>query len=127
MNSKWMFLTLVIVYISCSKNDKATDISGSWQLTKAYGTIASITRDYDEKEVIWNFMSNGKLTVTNNYTKEWDISPQTGEYDYTVVKDTLTARIGIDKYLIEMSDQGKRMVLSDYLWGTDGYTFTLER
>lgn len=127
MNSKWMFLFSVLIYLSCSKNEKASDITGTWQLTQAYGTFAGITQNYEDREVIWNFNKNGQLIVTNNYTKEWDISPQTGEYDYKVAIDTLIAPIGIGKCLIELSDQGKRMVLSDYLWVTDGYTFTLER
>lgn len=87
----YLLLLIHLILLSCSKNDLLENqILGEWKLIEE--RIISETNpdpntiDYSNKNIIYNFKSNGKLVVTGGQNVEYP----NGEYDYFFGEDYLS-------------------------------------
>ena len=89
MRKIFLLLITVATLISCSSDDSISDqITGEWKLMSATiidFTINPPTIDYSNDNIIYNFRSNGTLTVSG----EENVGYTEGDYEYFFGKDYL--------------------------------------
>lgn len=73
-------LVCLNIAFGCDKAENNNELSGTWNLIEASGTIAGIVVKYPKGKVVWNF--SNKLTIQNDYTGS-DISFPSGTHIYS--------------------------------------------
>lgn len=106
-------LTIILIGFlisSCSNDDDISNqIVGNWKLTEAkfYGLVGGSSPegsiDYSDKNIIYNFKSNGKLIVSGGDNAGYT----DGEYDYFFGEDYLTGNNDPPKILLVKIDGSK--------------------
>jgi hypothetical protein len=92
---------MIILTLGCSKNDVSTsdnEIIGNWKLMRAefYGFEGENLINYSNKDITYNFKSNGTLKVTG----EENAGYPSGEYEYFFGKDYLGGNTNDPKILL---------------------------
>lgn len=104
---KILILIITIVTLSsCSNDDSINDqIVGEWKLTSTVCCFfeGGKTTDYSDENIIYNFQSNGILTVTGGQNIEYP----NGEYNYFFGKDYLGGDTSDPKVLLIKIDNNK--------------------
>ncbi|WP_156101169.1 hypothetical protein [Salegentibacter sp. Hel_I_6] len=122
-----LILMIIPTLISCSKNDDSNsdnEIVGNWKLMRAefYGFEGENSINYSDKDIIYNFKSNGTLKVTG----EENAGYPSGEYEYFFGKDylggntndpkTLLVKINTSKWIYNFID-GEMILGQSYVDG----------
>ena len=96
-NLKMFGLCAFLALFSCTDDDANTyvpnvSIVHEWTLTKSTGTIAGITHDFPSGTILWKFMANNTVTVTNNNTNNnLQSGFPSGTYTYSISNNTTGA------------------------------------
>ncbi len=129
-----LIVMIIPTLISCSKNDDSNsenEIVGKWKLIRAefYGFEGENSINYSNKDIIYNFKSNGTLKVTG----EENAGYPSGEYEYFFGKDylggstndpqTLLVKINNTKWIYNFKD-GEMTLGQSYV---DGPNLIFER
>ena len=119
-----LILLTITSLISCSKSDDSNEnehFFGEWKLNRAdlHGFEGTKTFDYSNDNIIYNFRSNGILTVTGAE----NVGYPSGEYSYYFGKDylgdgtngskTLLVNIESSKWIYNFID-GEMVLVQSY-------------
>ncbi len=72
---------MIIVLLSCNKDDNTGIIEGRWSMINATGGIAGFNQNYPKGQILWTF-DGGALGIENKYTGQFNFSYPTGTYRY---------------------------------------------
>lgn len=129
---KILFLIMIIVAISsCSKGDDSSSnqIIGEWKLIEAKfyglegGNSSESSIDYSNENIIYDFQSNGTLTVSGGE----NVGYSNGEYEYFFGEDhlggmndpeILLVKINESKWTYDLTN-GKMTLGQSYVDGSD--------
>jgi len=122
----FVYLVLMFSLISCCKEETKDGLEGKWFLVNATGGIAGISQNYPKGDISWTF-DNGNVKIVNNYTGQWNVSPQTMQKDYKIVPTIEGSELHLDnEYFVNFQVSNDSLLLNQ-LQISDGFGFILVR
>lgn len=91
MKKGMLFLMLIGIITSCSKEDKTNkDLNGEWEMTSYVAFLPSLPA-INENDIKWTFdVPNNKLSVINKIESQYPYILASGNYDINVTSKTVT-------------------------------------
>lgn len=121
-----LIISLFLSLMSCGKEETKDGLEGKWFLVNATGGIAGISQNYPKGDIIWTFDDN-TLSIANNYTGQWNVSPPNAKKNYKIVSTKEGTELHLDgEYFVNFHLTNDSLFLNE-MKISDGFGFILTR